>query len=103
MVSVKLLALGQSSVSESKWFLVGLGHSEVFLIICNYGGEIEEQEKWHVVRYRPGMDWNDEKEVFGQANELLIETCQKDTEAKNLNWNDDKLASEIYWNYVNNK
>ncbi len=75
----------------------------MFLIICDYGGDVEVVEKWHVIRYRPGMNWDNEREIFGQVNELLIEACLQDTGTTNINWNDDKLASKLYWNYINNK
>ena len=91
----KLEAKGTSSVAGIHWFFVDFA-SQLYVVIHDYTSE-ESPDSWQVRLYSANQNFDDGRTLTGQATETIIDACvSQDTEI-NINWNDKKRATELYW------
>ena len=90
-----LLAKGSSSVAGIHWFFVELAN-QLYVVIHDYSRD-EAPEAWQVRVYSPSQDFDFGRTLTGQANETIIDACVHQDTDKNINWNDKKRATDLYW------
>lgn len=93
---MKILGHGNSSVAGTKWFLIGCD-ADVVLAVCDNDHPADGPDRWIMFPYRPGIDWNKTKGEV--ADPAIVDFCRRGDAAENLNWNDNRKASALYWDF----
>ena len=58
----------------------------------------DKPDRWTAFVYRPGLDWNRAKGVAAEPR--IVALCQQVGSIGNLNWNDNRTASGLYWAHM---
>jgi hypothetical protein len=95
MNKITVLGSGLSSVAGMDWFLVGYGGQDVFVVTCDHmTDEIE------VRTFGPGQkQLGDGSLAHGTHVDEIIQFCKTLKPLHDLNWDDKRKASELYWSY----
>lgn len=89
-----VLAHGSSSVAGAEWFLVGQdGFATV--VVRETDHPADQPDRWIAFPFRPGLDWN--KAQGKPADPVLVTLCRQAKPVAELNWNDSRKASDLYW------